>query len=383
MRIAIIYETTFPEFKGGVERWFSQLASGLAGNSIQVIYLNGNGRNENAINLEYRPLERIRESFHETGARSAQNAISYTLATLYSLKKIDAEVLYLSSYPFLHIWAARIFRITSKRKYRIYVEWFELPTLNYWKRKYGFLFGTFGFTIQQLTLRLGDVNVSHLDSTKDFLQKRQTRKQKIIKLPGVCTFENTAKLTKKNMGKKDICQIGRLTQDKQPLLSLEAIKKLKEKGWRGHFHLLGSGPLEQSVLSYIRNNRMSEYVTAYGDGSDELRTEILEKSATLLHPSIREGFGLAIVEAAQFGVPSILIKGEDNKSIELGINPTLVSEKSDAAEIAGLLQNSLDKHKEYSKECERWIRHKGSKMLAIDSIMQLTRHFQSLVASRK
>jgi glycosyltransferase involved in cell wall biosynthesis len=378
MRIGIIYETTFPEFKGGVERWFSQLASGLAGESFNVIYLNGNGRNTNTSNLEYRPIEKIKMSFHETGARSAQNTISYALASFNSLRKFDFEVLYLSSFPFLHIWAARIFRMISKNRFRIYVEWFELPSINYWKREYGYLFGTLGFTIQQLTLRLSDVNVSYLDSTRDLLIEKKTKNQAVIKLPGICTFENSVGNTTKYKNRNDISQIGRLTQDKQPLLSLAAVKELRKKGWSGHFHLLGSGPLAQEVSSYIRFNGMSEYVIVHGDGSDEVRREILEKSAALLHPSRREGFGLAIVEAASLGVPAILIRGEDNKSTELRINPTLVSEESNPAEIADLLQKALNNQEKFSNECEHWIRHIGNNMLATDSIEQLTRHFHSI-----
>ena len=377
MRIGIIYETTFPEFKGGVERWFSQLASGLAGKSFNVVYLNGNGRSTNTTNLEYLPIEKIKKSFHETGERSARNIISYALATFNSLRKLNFEVLYLSSFPFLHIWAARIFRMISKDKFRIYVEWFELPSIDYWKRERGYLFGTLGFTIQQLTLRLSDVNVSYLDSTRDLLMEKKTKNQIVIKLPGICTFENSVENSTKNKYRNDISQIGRLTQDKQPLLSLAAVKELRKTGWSGHFHLLGSGPLAQEVSSYIRFNGMSEYVTMHGDGSDEVRREILEKSAALLHPSRREGFGLAIVEAASLGVPAILIRGEDNKSTELRINPTLVSEKSNPAEIADLLQKALNNQEKFSEECEHWIKHKGTNMLATDSIEQLTRHFQS------
>lgn len=377
MRIGIIYETTFPEFKGGVERWFLQLASGLAAKSFNVVYLNGNGRKTISTNLEYLPIEKIKKSFHETGERSLGNIVSYALATFYSLRKLNFEVLYFSSFPFLHIWAARFFRMISKHKFRIYVEWFELPSIHYWKRERGYLFGTLGFTIQQITLRLGDVNVSYLDSTRDLLIQKKTKNQTVIQLPGICTFENFEEKSARERIRNDISQIGRLTQDKQPLLSLAAVKELRQKGWSGHFHLLGSGPLAEEVSSFILFNGMSEYVTMHGDGSDEVRRQILEKSAALLHPSRREGFGLAIIEAASWGVPAILIRGEDNKSTELRINPTLVSEKSNPTEIADLLQKALNNQEKFSKECLHWIKHKGAKMLASDSIEQLTRHFHS------
>jgi glycosyltransferase involved in cell wall biosynthesis len=378
MRIGIVYETTFPEFKGGVERWFSQLALGLAGNSFQVTYLNGSERSTIANNLEYRTIDTIRESFHETGERSAQNIISYAIAVFKSLRKIDVEILYLSSFPFLHIWAARIFRMISKHKYKIYVDWFEIITFNYWKKEYGYILGAFGFTIQQLTLRLSDVNVTYLESTRDLLVKQKSKKQIILELPGICMIEMPEKNLSINKNKKDFCQIGRLTQDKQPLLSLQAIKELRKTGWSGHFHLLGSGPLAEEISLYIRSNEMSEYVTAHGDVSDAAKREILENSAALLHPSRREGFGLVIVEAALLGIPSILIRGQNNKSTEIAVNPTLISEKSNPATLAHLAQRALDNQEQYSKECEYWINQRGTKMLAMDSIAQLATHFRSL-----
>ncbi len=378
MRIGIIYETTFPEFKGGVERWFSQLASGLAENSFDVVYLNGNERNSISKNLEYRSFEKIEDTFHKTGARSVANTFSYALATFKSLRKLDVEIVYLSSFPFLHIWVVRIFQKIKKRNYKIFVEWFEIPTFNYWKSEYGTLFGALGFIIQQLTLRMSDFNVSYLDSTRELLLEKKRKKQTVIKLPGICNFENIKIPTIKNVGKQDISQIGRLIQDKQPLLSLKAIKRLRESGWRGHFHLLGCGPLESDVHSFIHHNGMSEYVITYGDGSDEIKREILQKSAVLLHPSKREGFGLAIVEAASSGVPSILVRGEDNRSTELEINPKLISEQSDPLEIVELLEKVLANQEEYSKECGQWIRDRGSNMLATDSIAQLTSLLKSL-----
>jgi len=144
MRIGIIYETTYPEFKGGVERWFSQLARGLSENSIQVVYLNSIGKITSEKNLNYEVLEYSKSAFHRTGERSSQNVISFAISVFKSLRKNDFEVLYLSAFPFLHIWAAKIIRTLFKKKYEIYVEWFELPSLKFWKDEFGSFLGVLG-----------------------------------------------------------------------------------------------------------------------------------------------------------------------------------------------------------------------------------------------
>ena len=38
--LALVYETVFPEFKGGVERWFLELSSELVKSGTKVKYLN-------------------------------------------------------------------------------------------------------------------------------------------------------------------------------------------------------------------------------------------------------------------------------------------------------------------------------------------------------
>jgi glycosyltransferase involved in cell wall biosynthesis len=199
-----------------------------------------------------------------------------------------------------------------------------------------------------------------------------------LKLPGICMGEEKHVSTLVISGREDVSQIGRLTRDKQPILGLEAIKLLRETGWSGHFHLLGSGPMESEVASYIYENNMDQYVTTYGDGTDQIKAEILSKTGVLLHPSKREGFGLAIVEAAALGIPTVLIRGENNKSTELGINPGLVSETNNAVEIAALLQLALHTQSKLSSECLSWNELIRSSMRSVDSITKLADHLKTI-----
>jgi glycosyltransferase involved in cell wall biosynthesis len=179
-------------------------------------------------------------------------------------------------------------------------------------------------------------------------------------------------------GRKDISQIGRLTKDKQPILGLESVRQLRENGWNGHFHLVGSGPLESDVKIFINEHNMNQYVTAYGDVTEQSKRNILDKTAVLLHPSRREGFGLAIVEAAAAGIPAVLIRGANNKSTELGINPGLVSETNNSSDLSRLLKHALQQQEEFSTECLTWNRDVRTTMRAENSIAALTNHFNSL-----
>lgn len=383
MRIGIFYETTFPEFKGGVERWFSQLANGISEQNFDVQYFNTGGRISTENNVKYISLESKTDSFQKTGTRSSHNAISFAISVFKGLKNHQLDIVYLSAFPFFHIWTSKLAQIIFRKNFKIYVEWFELPTLKFWINEFGLLNGLIGFIIQRLSVRMADVNVCYLESTRNQLEAIQKNRQITLKLPGICVEEIKSPPVDSRKFKNNICQIGRLTADKQPLLGLAAIKLLRNRGWTGQFKLIGSGPLEKEIVNYVNENDMSEYAFIYVDGDDVLREEVLNDSAVLLHTSKREGFGLAIVEAAAFGVPSILIRNVNNKSTELGINPTLIAESSSPQEIAKLLEEVLRDQFKYMEECCNWNILHRPKFLAKDSIDQLAIHFHNTQRQRK
>ena len=378
MRIGIVYETTFPEFKGGVERWFSYLAKRLSEESFQISYLNTIGRVSQEKNLEYKEISNSKYAFHKTGERKSSNALVFAFSVFRGVRKEEYDILYLSAFPFLHIWTARFAQKLFRKKFKIYVEWFELPERDFWIEEFGTLIGFLGHFIQQLSVRISDMNVCYLQSTYDQLTRIRKSRASTLRLPGICMDSEKIIHQRVISGRKDISQIGRLTKDKQPILGLESVRQLRENGWNGHFHLVGSGPLESDVKIFINEHNMNQYVTAYGDVTEQSKRNILDKTAVLLHPSRREGFGLAIVEAAAAGIPAVLIRGANNKSTELGINPGLVSETNKSSDLSRLLKHALQQQEEFSTECLTWNRDVRTTMRAENSIAALTNHFNSL-----
>ena len=371
-QVAIVYETVFPEFKGGVERWFQEVAEGLKSNNFQVFYLNTNGVTEVRENISYVDIGMSKNSFHLTGERSIVGTLSYSLSLFRFLLKHDFDFVYMSSFPFLHIWTARIVRILRKKRYLIIVEWFEIPSLRFWNTEFGFRSGWLGYAIQEITVRLPDVNISYLDSTKLQLFKRMSSKKTLLKLPGICPDLPATIPIDENFKTEDLCQIGRLIPDKNPLLSLEVVSKLISKGWKGNFTFIGSGPLEERIKEEISKRNLSDRVFFIKNASDEVKNLTLRNSVALFHPSKREGYGLAIIEAAFFGVPAILIRSEDNKSTELGINPSLVAESENVSELASLVMKALNERSSLSSESRRWIEEVSPKMACSASISKIS-----------
>jgi glycosyltransferase involved in cell wall biosynthesis len=372
-----VYETTYPEFKGGVERWYSELSQGLAMEGFEVTYLNTIGKQGYSQGIRYLPMGDPKRAFHQTGKRSALNIFTYSFRVFISLRKMKFKAIYLSSFPYLHIWAAKLSQFGKKEKSQIYVDWFELPSYNYWKNEFGLIIGVIGFAIQSITVRISDVNVTYLNSMYSQLSTRCAKNQLILKLPGICIDELVIPEKSSKNPKTDICQIGRLTPDKQPLLALEVVQELTKGGWKGRFHLIGSGPLLDQLNKFIGDHDLSRNVQIHEKLDNLQKNELLQKCGLLLHPSKREGFGLVIVEAAAVGVPAVLVRSTDNKSTELAVNPSLISESSSPIEIARLAEQGLREHVKYSNECLEWNLRVRPTMMARDSILELTENLKA------
>jgi len=375
-QVAIVYETVFPEFKGGVERWFQEVSEGLKSNNFEVFYLNTNGVTEVRENISYVDIGMSKNSFHLTGERSIIGTLSYSLSLFKYLFKHDFDFVYMSSFPFLHIWIARTVRLFRKKKYQIIAEWFEIPSLRFWTAEFGLSSGWLGYAIQEITVRLPDVNISYLASTKLQLAKKMSSKKTLLKLPGICPDLPLLIPIEEDFKSENLCQIGRLIPDKNPLLSLDVVSELMSIGWKGNFTFIGSGPLEERIKEEISKRDLSDSVFLIKNASDDVKNLTLRNSAALFHPSKREGYGLAIIEAAAFGVPAILIRSEDNKSTELGINPSLVAENEDVSELATLVMKVLNDRSTLSNESRQWIEEIRPKITSSESISEISTFMQ-------
>ena len=90
-----------------------------------------------------------------------------------------------------------------------------------------------------------------------------------------------------------------------------------------------------------------------------------------------------IVEAATVGIPAILINNPNNKSPELGINPTLVATSEDPDELVQIIQSFFNDTDTYVRECLEWNLGKRKQMLATSSIKGLVAHFNNQIDNRK
>jgi glycosyltransferase involved in cell wall biosynthesis len=98
-----------------------------------------------------------------------------------------------------------------------------------------------------------------------------------------------------------VAYVGRLKKAKRPDHAIKAFKIVKEKVPDAELWILGDGPFRKDLED------MADDRVKFFDGlGDVERRERIGRSWVLVNPSVREGWGLNVVEANALGVPCVV-----------------------------------------------------------------------------
>ena len=122
--------------------------------------------------------------------------------------------------------------------------------------------------------------------------------------------------------------LSRLVPHKQIEDALDAIARLRSRIPGLHLDVLGDGWWAERLVDHARLLGISDMVTFHGHVDDGTKHVVLQRSWVHILPSRKEGWGLAVVEAAQHGVPTIGYRssGGLSDSIVDGVTGLLVDD---------------------------------------------------------
>ncbi|MBW0016337.1 MAG: glycosyltransferase family 4 protein [Mycobacterium sp.] len=133
--------------------------------------------------------------------------------------------------------------------------------------------------------------------------------------------------------------LSRLVPHKQIEDALEAVAELRPRVPAVHLDIVGDGWWRQRLADHVRRLGISEAVTFHGHVDDVTKHHVLQSSWVQLLPSRKEGWGLAVVEAAQHRVPTIGYRssGGLSDSIIDGVTGILVGGRAELVDRLELL----------------------------------------------
>ncbi|MHA3083451.1 glycosyltransferase [Acinetobacter sp. ANC 5383] len=121
---------------------------------------------------------------------------------------------------------------------------------------------------------------------------------------------------KKNHGLK-IIQVGRLTEVKNHIFSLNLAKKLKQQDFDFTFFIIGQGPLKDVIQQKIIDYGLEDNVFLLGMREDI--PYLMAGADLMLMPSLHEGFPVVLVESQAAELISI-ISTKISTEVDLGVN---------------------------------------------------------------
>ncbi|HWS93648.1 MAG TPA: glycosyltransferase family 4 protein, partial [Mycobacterium sp.] len=125
--------------------------------------------------------------------------------------------------------------------------------------------------------------------------------------------------------------LSRLVPHKQIEDALEAVAALRRRIPGLHLDIVGGGWWRQRLVDHVQRLGMSDAVTFHGHVDDVTKHHVLQSSWVHVLPSRKEGWGLAVVEAAQHRVPTIGYRcsGGLSDSIVDGVTGLLVDDRAE------------------------------------------------------
>lgn len=344
MRICLVYDCLYPQTVGGAERWYRNVALRLAANGHDVTYLTM--RQWGALEQPDLPGVRVtavagRMPLYADGRRRILPPLFFGLGVLVHLIRHGRryDVVHTASFPYFSLLAASFVRPLAR--YRLFVDWHELWTRDYWREYLGPLGGRFGWHIQRLCLRVPQRAFCFSRLVERRLLAEEIRGDVTV-LGG--QFEGTPS-TAPLPAEPVVVFAGRHIPEKNPVAVVHAIARARERLPELRGVIYGDGPERPKVLAAIAELELADVVEAPGFVDESNVEDTIGHALCLLLPSRREGYGLVVLEALAKGTPAILVQGEANAAtefIEEGENGFVAASASAEELVAAVVRINRD-----------------------------------------
>ncbi|CAM3250154.1 glycosyltransferase family 4 protein [Nocardioides dubius] len=125
-----------------------------------------------------------------------------------------------------------------------------------------------------------------------------------------------------------LCVLGRLVPHKQVEHALHVVAELRRQGTEVPLDVIGSGWWADRLVAEARRLGVSHLVQFHGQVGDAERDALLAGAWVHLMPSVKEGWGRVVVDAALQATPSVAYRaaGGVRESIEDGVTGLLVDD---------------------------------------------------------
>jgi glycosyltransferase involved in cell wall biosynthesis len=308
-----------------------------------------------------------RMSLYTNGRRRILPPLVYGAGVFFHLlrcgKRYDA--VHTASFPYFSLLAAAALR--RIQRFRLVVDWVELWTRDYWREYLGRA-GAMGWWVQRLCARTRHVAFAfsrlHAERLRDVGFQGE-----VTLLEGL--YAGGPESSPAEAAEPVIVFAGRHIPEKRVPALLPAFARAREQIPELRCEIFGDGPDRAELLQRIETSGLDGAVEAPGFVPAERVEEALRRALCLVLPSRREGYGLAVVEAAALGTPSVVVRDPDNAAVDLvedGANG-VVAASAGPDDLAAAILRIAEEGAKLRASTRDWYR-RNEKRLSIDTSLE-------------
>lgn len=313
MRICLAYDCLYPWTVGGHERWMRVLAERIAEAGHEVTFVTRrqweDGDAPDIPGVRVVAVSRFDRLYGPGGNRLVGPPLRFGRGVLGHLLRHRYDVVHVCSFPYFSLLAARA---TTRRG--LFVDWPEVWSRDYWRSYLGGAAGLVGWGVQRLCARVPQQAFTFSDLHAARLLEEGLPSAP-IRLGGM--YAGPQHPTPGPLEREPlVVYAGRHITEKRVTAIPGAIAAARDRVPGLRALILGDGPERPAVLAGVDAQGVADIVEVPGFVSSQEVADAIARAACLVLPSVREGYGMVVVEASAVGTPSVVAPGPDNAAVE-------------------------------------------------------------------
>jgi glycosyltransferase involved in cell wall biosynthesis len=383
MRIAIVYDCLYPHTVGGAERWLRKLSQDL-GRDHEVTYVTrrqwDRAEPPTVGGVRVVAVSPRISLYTRRGRRRLITPLLFAAGVFWHFlrNRRDYDVVHCVSYPFLPLIALRA-ALVGRRQTHVYCEWIECLTPQYWRGYAGRIGGTLGRLVQAVCLKLSPAAFVFSDLNEHRLRETGFNGN-LHRLTGLWAgVDRNGGRAAMPPGDPLVLFFGRHLPDKQVTVLPDAILAARQSNPRIRAVIVGDGPERSGLLERIDALGLTDAIETPGFVSRDVLEGLLSRASCVVSPSIRDGHGMAVVEAAAAGLPVVVCDHPDNAATEHiteGVNGAIAPSPA-PEDLAGAILRVIDGGEPLRRSTVAWFAANKSRLSMASSIAQVRRVYRA------
>ena len=337
LRIAFVYDALYPHQKGGAERRIVELARRLAvRHEVHVVswrHWEGPSETDEGA-VQFHGVGTPPNLYGSDGKRTVREAVAFAARLVPAVLRGRYDVIDCPATPYIPLyacWAAS--RLTGTP---LVATWHEFWG-DHWEEYLAHrpTVARAARWAESAALHLGDRYVAVSAFTAHRLRDAGLTDERIRVVDNGVSV-GAYRSAQRSPIRSDLIYVGRLIEDKRVDLLISAVARLSTVMPDLRCLIIGDGPERDRLEAQSAAEGTTERIRFLGQVEEADKIALLRASRIFVLPSVREGFGIAVVEAQAAGLAPVVVRGE------LTAASTLIRDRVDGLVCAPRVEDLTD-----------------------------------------